>query len=40
MGAMDVSVTYHVTYADVNGNFEPDADEITTAVDRFRVTCP
>jgi hypothetical protein len=40
MGAMDVSVTYHVTYADVNGNFEPDPDEITTAVDRFRVTCP
>jgi hypothetical protein len=39
IGAMDVSVTYHVTYADLNGNFEPDPDEITTAVDRFGVTC-
>jgi hypothetical protein len=40
IGTMEVSVTYHVTYADLNGNFEPDPDEITADVDRLKVTCP
>jgi hypothetical protein len=39
-GGMTVSVTYHVTYSDLNGNFAPDPGEITTEVDRFKVTCP
>ena len=40
IGTMNVSVTLHVTYADLNGNFEPDPGEITTEVDRFKVSCP
>jgi hypothetical protein len=40
IGTMNVSVTHHVTYSDLNGNFEPDPGEITTEVDRFKVTCP
>ena len=40
IGTMTVHVTYHVTYSDLNGNGEPDPGEITTEVDRFKVTCP
>jgi hypothetical protein len=37
--AVTVHVTIHVTYADVNDNFEPDPDEITVSFDRNRVRC-
>lgn len=40
IGTTTVHVTYHVTYSDLNGNGEPDPSEITTEVDRFKVTCP
>jgi hypothetical protein len=33
-------VTFHVTYTDLNGNFEPDPDEVTADVDRFKFACP
>jgi hypothetical protein len=33
-------VTIHVTYADENGNFEPDPGEITTSLERIKVSCP
>jgi hypothetical protein len=39
IGTFTVHVTIHVTYADVNGNFEPDPDEITVSFDRVRVRC-
>ncbi|MET0614049.1 MAG: hypothetical protein ABW142_01290 [Thermoleophilaceae bacterium] len=39
IGTFTVHVTIHVTYADVNGNFEPDPDEITVSFDRTRVRC-
>jgi hypothetical protein len=40
LGTMTVHVTHHVAYSDLNGNGEPDPSEITTEVDRFKVTCP
>jgi hypothetical protein len=39
IGTITVHVTIHVTYADLNGNFEPDPDEITVSFDRARVRC-
>jgi hypothetical protein len=39
IGAITVHVTHHLTYADLNGNFEPDPGEITVEVDRAKVTC-
>ena len=39
IGTITVHVTIHVTYADLNGNFEPDPDEITVSFDRVRVRC-
>jgi len=40
LGTITVHVTTHVTYADENGNFEPDPGEITTSFERFNVSCP
>ena len=40
IGTITVRVTHHVMWSDVDGNFEPDPDEITSEVDRFKVTCP
>jgi hypothetical protein len=40
LGEITVHVTIHVTYADENGNFEPDPGEITTSFERFNVSCP
>ena len=40
IGAITVHVTIHVTYADENGNFEPDPGEITTSLERTKVSCP
>jgi hypothetical protein len=39
MGTMRVRVTYHPTFSDLNGNFEPDDGEVKTAVDRVVVSC-
>ena len=39
IGTFTVHVTIHVTYADVNDNFEPDPDETTVSFDRNRVRC-
>ena len=39
-GTIVVYVTHHLTYSDLNGNFEPDPGEITVEVDRSKVTCP
>jgi hypothetical protein len=39
-GTITVHVTFHVIYSDLNGNFAPDPGEITTSLDRARVTCP
>jgi hypothetical protein len=40
IGTITVHVTEHVMWSDLNGNFEPDDDEITSAVDQFHATCP
>ena len=40
IGTITVRVTHHVTYSDLNGNFEPDSGEITVEVDQSKVTCP
>jgi hypothetical protein len=40
IGTITVHVITHVTYTDLNGNFEPDPDEITASVDRLRIRCP
>jgi hypothetical protein len=40
IGTMNVAVTFHVTYTDLNGSFEPDPDEVTADVDRFKFACP
>jgi hypothetical protein len=39
IGTISVHVTTHVTYADLNGNFEPDPGEITASVDRLGIRC-
>jgi hypothetical protein len=40
IGPILVHVTHHVMWSDLNGNFEPDPDEITAEVDNVKVTCP
>jgi hypothetical protein len=39
IGRIIVHVTHHVMWADLNGNFEADPDEITAEVDNSKVTC-
>jgi hypothetical protein len=39
IGTIIVHVTHHVMWADLNGNFEADPDEITADVDNSKVTC-
>ena len=39
IGTIVVHVTHHLTYSDLNGNFEPDPGEITVEVDHSKVTC-
>jgi hypothetical protein len=39
IGMITVHVTIHVTYTDLNGNFEPDPGEITVSFDRLRIRC-
>lgn len=39
IATITVHVTTHVTYADVNGNSEPDPDEITVSFEKVRVRC-
>jgi hypothetical protein len=36
---MRVHVTYHLTFSDLNGNFEPDDGEVRAAVERLTVSC-
>ena len=40
IGTITVHVTHHVMWSDLDGNFEPDPDEITAEVDKVKVTCP
>jgi hypothetical protein len=40
IGPITVHVTIHATYADENGNFEPDPGEITVSLERSKVSCP
>jgi hypothetical protein len=39
IGTISVHVTTHVTYTDLNGNFDPEPDEITVSFDRLRIRC-
>jgi hypothetical protein len=40
VGTIVVHVTHHVNWSDLDGNFEPDPDEIRQEVDRVKITCP
>jgi hypothetical protein len=40
IGTITVHVIHHVTFTDENGNFEPDAGEFTSSVQRIRIRCP
>ena len=39
LGTVTIHATFHVTYADANGNFAPDPGEFSAEVLRFRLTC-
>lgn len=40
LGPVTVHATSHITFSDANGNGQPDPDEISASVDRFRLSCP
>jgi hypothetical protein len=40
LGQVTVHAVNHVTFRDVNGNFQLDPGEIKANVDHFRLTCP
>lgn len=39
-GTVTVSGTFHSRWTDLNQNHQVDPGEVTTSIDRFRVTCP
>jgi hypothetical protein len=39
VGRIEIHEVSHVTYADLNGNGQPDAGEVTVQFDRFRLRC-
>jgi hypothetical protein len=39
LGLVIIHAVSHITFRDANGNFQPDAGELTADVDHFRVTC-
>jgi hypothetical protein len=39
IGKVTIHATFHIRVTDFNGNYQPDPGEVTSSVDRFRVTC-
>jgi len=39
IGKVTIHATFHIRATDLNGNHQPDPGEVTSSVDRFRVTC-
>ena len=39
IGKVTIHATFHIRVTDLDGNHQPDPGEVTSSVDRFRVTC-